>query len=152
MEFFKRGSKLWMLGAVFLLPISFFVALPWLNEQPKSVVFWIGGLASVGTVAISLLIAVRKDSYLDEWGRKGARFASHWGWLAGAAIIVALLAIPPFRDLISDIAGQLGDVTDPDERLVLMSFILGFCTLVLAQTVCTLALGIIWRFWMTRAD
>ena len=150
MAFFRNNSRIWMIGAIFLLPISFFLALPWLKQQPDMVTFIAGGIASIGTVAISLVIAVQKDADLDEWSRSGARFANQWGWLAGAAMIVAITAIPPLRSLIVALAGQVSEVANPDDRLVLISFMLGFSGLVLAQTLCTVVLGFWWRHWMTR--
>lgn len=134
------------------LPILFVVGIPWLKQQPDSVVYLCAGVAAVGTVVASLLLAMQKDRKLDEWHRSAARFSSQWGWLAGAGVIAILLSFPPVQNVIVAVSGSLGDVTAPDRTLVLMAFTVGFMSVVFAQMICTLLISAGWRFRMSRPE
>ena len=132
-------------------PIAFLVSIPWLKQQPDSIVYLCAGIAATGTVVASFVLAIHKDQEFDEWHRSAARFSSQWGWLAGASVIAILLSVPPVQDAIVATAGNLAGVTAPDHTLTLMAFTVGFMGVVLAQMICTQILSAAWRFWMSRS-
>lgn len=145
-------SKLAFVMIAIGLPILFIAGIPWLKQQPESVVYLFAGLASVGTIMASLLLAIQKDQKYDEWHRSAARFSSQWGWLAGAGAIAILLSVPALQNAIIAVSGSLGEVAAPDKKLVLMTFTVGFMSVVIAQMVCTLLLSAGWRYWMSRSE
>lgn len=143
-------SKILLLIVAIGLPNSFLLAIPWLKQQPDWIVYGCTAIAATGTIACSLLLAMRQYQRSDEWHRSAVQFSSHWGWLAGGSLVVILLAVPHLQASIIALAGRLGDVSAPDERLVLMTFILGVICVILAQTICALVFGAGWRYWMSR--
>lgn len=145
-------SKLAFVSIGIGLPILFIAGIPWLKQQPDSVVYLCAGIAATGTVGASFLLAIQKDQSFDEWHRSAARFSSQWGWLAGAGIIAVLLSFPPLQNAIVAVSGNLGDVAAPDRTLVLMAFTIGFMSVVFAQMICTLLISAGWRFWMSRSE
>lgn len=145
-------SKLFLGMIAIGLPILFIAGIPWLKQQPESVVYLFAGIASAGTVIASIVLAIQKDQKCDEWHRSAARFSSQWGWLAGAGAIAILLSVPPLQNAIVTVSGSLGDVAAPDKKLVLMAFTVGFMSVVIAQMVCTLLLSAGWRSWMSRSE
>lgn len=132
-------------------PISFFVSLPWLNQQPDALVFLLTGITVTVVIAASFWLAILHDRKLDEWNRSNARFSSQWGWTAGGSLVALLLALPPFRDLIVHWAAIWGGAPNPDQKLVLVTFTFGFMAVVIAQLVCTALLSIGWAFWKSRS-
>ena len=133
-----------------LFPLCFLVAIPWLREQPQSVVYLFGGVAATGTVVSSFVLAVFKDQELDEWHRGAARFSRQWGWLAGGSIIAILQGVPAFRTVIMNITSSLTNSAGSPSAQVAFAFMLGFMAVILAQMICILALHKGWRFWMSR--
>jgi hypothetical protein len=145
-------TKLAAIIVAFGSPILFIAATPWLKQQPDAVVYLFTGLAASGTILASFVLAIQKDQKLDEWHRSAARFSSQWGWLAGAGLVAVLLAVPALQNLIVALAGRLADVSSADQQLVLMAFLVGFMSVVLAQMICTLLLSAGWRYWMSRSE
>lgn len=143
-------AKILLLMIAIALPSSFLIAIPWLKQQPDWVVYVCTGIVATGTIACSLLLAMRQYQRSDEWHRSAVRFSSHWGWLAGGGLVVISLSIPQLQVAIVALSGRLGDVTAPDERLVMMTFILGVICVIIAQTLCAMLFGAGWRFWMSR--
>lgn len=141
-------------GFFFLLvlapPLAFVAAIPWLKEQQDGTVYLFSGLASASVIIASLVLAIMQDRETDEWTRAAARFSAHWGFVAGGCFLALLLALPPFRDGVTAAAGQLSE-TPVDETLVLVTFVAGFLSCMLAQATFTLILGAIWRAWMARS-
>ena len=147
-----RYSKLAFILIAIGLPVSFLIGIPWLKQQPDSVVYLLAGLAATGTVVSSFMLAIQEDQKCDEWHRSAARFSSQWGWLAGAGGVAILLSIPAFQSAIVALAGSLANVVAPDEKVALMAFTVGFMSVVFAQMVCTLLLSAGWRYWMSRSE
>jgi len=145
-------SKLAFVSIGIGLPILFIAGIPWLKQQPDSVVYLCAGIAATGTVVASFLLAIQKDQSFDEWHRSAARFSSQWGWLAGAGVIAILLSFPPLQNAIVAVSANLGNVAAPDRTLVLMAFTIGFMSVVFAQMICTLLISAGWRFWMSRSE
>ena len=133
-----------------LFPISFLVAIPWLKEQPDTLVHLFSGIAATGTVVAGFVLAIFKDQELDEWHRGAARFSNQWGWLAGAGLIAILQGVPAFREVMSTITSSLANGAGSPSEQVAFAFMLGFMAVVLAQMVCILALHKGWRVWMSR--
>ena len=143
----------YLIGLIaFACPICFLAAIPWLKQQPDVTVYLFAGLAAAGTVIASLALAVLKDREMDEWNRSAARFANQWGWLSGGGLVAVLLAVPPIQSGIVFLTGQLANVADPDFKLVLFAFLIGFMTVIFTQMLCTVALSVGWRSWMSGAD
>lgn len=147
-----RRAKTLVIAAAFGAPAVFLISLPWLKEQPDAVVYLFAGLAATVTVLASFALAIIKDRALDEWHRSATRFSSQWGWLTGGGVVALLLALPPFHDLIISLAARARAGGAPEEKIVLLAFTGGFMTLVLVQTLCTIALSIVWRAWMSRSN
>lgn len=145
-------SKLAFILIMIGLPISFLVGIPWLKQQPDSVVYLLAGTAATGTIVSSFLLAIGEDQKCDEWHRSAARFSNQWGWLAGAGGIAILLSVPQFQDAIVEIAGSLANGVEPDRKIALMAFTAGFMSVVFAQALCTLVLSAGWRYWMSRSE
>ena len=133
-----------------LFPISFLIAIPWLKEQPDTVVHLFSGIAATGTVVSGFVLAIFKDKELDEWHRGAARFANQWGWLAGGGLIAILQGVPAFRAVIVDITSSLANGSGSPSMQVTFAFMLGFMAVILAQMICILALHKGWRVWMSR--
>ena len=95
----------------------------------------------------SLIAAIKSDKTADEWERSCSRFSYHWGGTIGGSIVALLLALPPFHALIVRVAAWAHgpDVSEIDRTAVLLVFIAGFGTLVLAQTLCTVTFFYLWR-------
>ena len=148
----KPYSMLALTTIMIGLPVMFIAAIPWLKQQPESVVYLCAGIAATGTVVASFVLAIQKHQKFDEWHRSAARFSSQWGWLAGAGTIAILLSFPALQNAIVAVSGSLGDVAAPDRKLVFMAFTGGFMSVVLAQMVCTLLLSAGWRYWMSRSE
>jgi len=143
-------SKVLLAIIAIALPSSFLISLPWLKQQPDWVIYLCTAIAAIGTIICSLLLAMRQYQRCDEWHRNAVQFSSHWGWLAGGALVVILLAIPQLQSSIVALSGVLGDVSAPDERLVLMTFILGVICVIFAQTICAMLFSAGWRYWMSK--
>jgi hypothetical protein len=131
-------------------PIAVVAAIPWLRQQSDGLVFLLSGIAAALTVLASTALAVLHDRSIDEWQRSNARFSSQWGWTLGAGLVALLLALPPFRYLIVSAAAVWGGTPDPDSRLVIMTFTVGFMAVVFAQLLCTVVLSLGWNAWMSR--
>lgn len=147
-----RYSKLAYIAIAIGLPLSFIAGIPWLKQQPDAVVFLLAGAAATGTIAASLLLAIREDQECDEWHRNAARFSSQWGWLAGAGAVAILLSVPAFQNAIVVTAGSLAGIVEPNHKVALMAFTVGFMSVVFAQTLFTLVLSAGWRYWMSRSE
>jgi hypothetical protein len=140
-----------LLVALMVLPPFFIlVSLSWLKHLPEALVFLLTGIAATLTVVASFALSILHDRRIDEWSRSNARFASQWGWTAGASLVALLLALPPFRDLIVAWAAGLVRVPSPNQALVLVSFTFGFMTVVFTQLVCVALLATAWAFWKSR--
>ncbi len=88
-----------LLALMIMPPLAIFASIPWLKQQPDGVTFLLTGLAATLTIVASFALAIGYDRQIDEWHRSAARFASQWGWTAGAGLVALLLALPPFREL-----------------------------------------------------
>ncbi len=146
----QPGAGRWFGAVAFLAPVSFLSAIPWLREQPDAVVYLLAGIAATITIMASMGLAVIKDNQMDEWHRSAARFSSQWGWQVGAGLVVLVLALPPVHGVITRVATAFADGADVDPTAALMTFMFGFMTVVIAQTLCTLLLSFIWRRRMSR--
>jgi len=146
-----RGKK-WVGAAALLAPIIFLAAIPWLKEQPDGIVQLFAGIAATITVLCSFALAIIDDRRMDEWHRAASRFSTQWGWLAGGGTVALLLSLPPVQAIITKSSGVLAGVDNPDTKLVLMAFMLGFMAVVITQMLCTLALSAFWRSRMSRSE
>lgn len=147
----RTRSRVQVLAVVMVLPpIAIVAAIPWLRQQPDGLVFLLTGIGAMLTVLASLALTILNDRQIDEWQRSNARFSSQWGWTVGAGIVALLLAVPPFRDLIVSGAEIWGGIPNPDSRLVIMTFTVGFMAVVVTQALCTMLLSLGWHMWMSR--
>lgn len=145
------------LFAAALVPGGIFLAaIPWLKEQPDSLVFLLAGVTAVIAVAAGLAHSILNDRASDEWHRSGARFATQWGWLTGLSLMAVLVALPPFHDLIfstvSWAAINLAHEPVPDREVVILTFTLGFIAVVIMQTIATVVMSIWWFSRMSRSS
>ena len=62
-----RYSKLAFILIAIGLPVSFLAGIPWLKQQPDSVVYLLAGVAATGTVVSSFMLAIKEDQICDEW-------------------------------------------------------------------------------------
>jgi hypothetical protein len=131
--------------------IAFLAATPILKNQPDSLVYLLGGLASFTVIAAAMLLAIIKDKQADEWARSNARFSSHWGYLGGGAVVALALSLPVVREAIVSVVGGALDETIVDDSLVMMSFTAGFMVTIFMQMIAILVIGLFWRIWMSRA-
>lgn len=145
-----RPARLWIGALAALFPLTFLAAVPWLKTQPDVVVHVVAGVAATGVVAASFLFSILKDQALDEWSRAGEQFAVRWGFLAGAALVAVLTALTPVQDLVVAAAAAVARPDPIDDTAVRVIFIAGFITVVLAQTLCTIVLSLVWRIRMAR--
>lgn len=146
----RRPTRALLIAIMIVAPLSVFVSIPWLKEQPDGVVFVFTGIASTLTVLAALAFGILQERGLDEWHRSAARFSTQWGWLAGASLVALLLAWPPIRDLVVSLSANLAGVADPDHKLVVLAFVFGFIATVLAQVMCIAVLGTVWASWKLR--
>jgi hypothetical protein len=144
--------RLLLLALMIVPPALVLLSLSWLKQQPTATVFLLTGIASVVTVVASVLLAVLHDRRLDEFERGNARFATQWGWVAGASLVAILIAFPPVRDAIVSLVGSVAGVPDPDQKVVLFAFAMGFGSVAIATTLCTIILAIVWASWKLRAS
>ncbi len=140
-----------LLVLMVLPPIAIFAGIPWLKQQPDSLVFLLSGIAAILTVVASFGVAILTDRQIDEWQRSAARFSGQWGWTIGAGLVALLLSFPPFRDLIVATVADWADVANPDQKLVVLAFAFGFGGVVIAQGLSTMLLSIGWALWMSRS-
>lgn len=140
----------WASVLTLVAPISFLLAIPWLRQQPDSIVYLCAGITATITVVGSIVVAIFKDRELDEWHRTAARFSNQWGWLIGAGLVALLLALPPVHDLLFNLSIAVSKGHHPDRTLVLMIFTFGFMITVLAQSACMMLLNAVWRSRMSR--
>jgi hypothetical protein len=131
-------------------PIVIFANLGWLDRQPDQVVFLLTGSASALVIVAGNLLAILQERKMDEVNRTNMRFSVHWGWALGTSLVALLLAFPPFHDVIMSLAANWADAPNPDRTLVLLTFMLGFMSLVIAQTIFTALLSIGWTLWKSR--
>jgi hypothetical protein len=139
-----------LLALMVIPPGLVLFGIPWLKQQPDTVIFLLSGLAAVVTIIASFVLALLHDRNIDEWERSNAGFSSQWGWTAGASLVALLLALPPFRDFIVSAAANLADAPNPDHKLVVLAFTFGFGAVVVAQCVITALLSIGWAMWKSR--
>lgn len=140
-----------LLVLMVLPPIAIFAGIPWLKQQPDSLVFLLSGIAAILTVVASFGVAILTDRQIDEWQRSAARFSGQWGWTIGAGLVALLLSFPPFRDLIVATVADWADVANPDQKLVVLAFAFGFGGVVIAQGLSTMLLSVGWALWMSRS-
>ena len=65
----KPYSMLALTTIMIGLPVMFIAAIPWLKQQPESVVYLCAGIAATGTVVASFVLAIQKHQKFDEWHR-----------------------------------------------------------------------------------
>jgi hypothetical protein len=127
-----------------------FGAFPWLRQQPDDLIFLVTGIAGTLTILASLALAIVHDRSIDEWQKSNSRFSSHWGEAAGTSLVALLLNLPPGREWIVSVVADWADVPNPDAKLVILAFVFGFGTIVLARAVCMAVASIGWTFWKSR--
>lgn len=145
-----------LLIAIAIVPaIIFLAAIPWLKQQPDSLVFLLSGITSVLAIVAGFSHSILSDRQADEWHRTGARFSQQWGWLTGLCVVTFLIALPPFHDFLfavmSWVAVNLALAPVPDREMVLLTFVFGLMTVVVMQTLSTIVLAIGWFSWMSRS-
>lgn len=145
-----RGHPL-TIGLAGLTPIAFVAAIPWLKDQPDGLVYIVTAIAAMTVLGASLRLGIVRERGADEYERMGARFASHWGMVAGGSSVALLIALPPVQELLVALAGAFAPEAVIDRPLVLLMFTAGFVACVLAQMIFNLLLGALWRLWTLRA-
>jgi len=144
-------TKRILIALMVIAPVTFLSAIPWLRDGPEWITFLAAGMASFTLIAAAMAFAIIKDRQVDEWTRTGARFSGHWGMVVGGAAIALLLALPFFRDFITEILSHFHGAP-VDKQLVLITFTAGFMACMMAQSIAVLILGFFWRMWMSRTD
>jgi hypothetical protein len=133
------------MAPVALIAVAMFVSIPWLKEQPDAVVNTIAGVATVVVVVWSLFISRMSTRRLDEVERASANWAWMWGATGGSMFVVLLLALPPFRDLVSaGVNGFLMEMKGHTRQAAVLGFVAGFVALSIAQTIGTLVMAMVW--------
>lgn len=145
------GNSSVLVAILVITPILFLAAIPWLKDQPDWMALTFGGLAALIEISGAMILAARKDRQSDEWHRGASRFGSQWGWLVGAGLVPLLLVLPPVQQAILAFAKQTDGGVVITEKAALLTFLLGFVTVVLLQTLFTAIFTLAWRFWMSRA-
>lgn len=151
----SQRSPRWLLmlfAAIMILPpFLLFTNLAWLKQQPEGVALTIAGVMAVVVVAASLTLSVIHERRQDEWHRTGSRFSAQWGMAIGTCVVAVLLVAPPLQEaIVSLISGMAGDSAKREYKLVILAFVLGFCTVVLVQGLCTGVVYLIWSRRMSR--
>jgi hypothetical protein len=139
-----------MIATAVLTPTTFLLAIPWLKNQSEGMVFLLAFIAATITVVSSMVLAVLKDQRMDEWHRTAARFSNQWGWLVGAGIFALLMGIPPIQKLVYTVALHISHNGIIDEQTVILTFMFGFMSVVMLQTLSTVILSVVWRYRMSR--
>ena len=143
-----RGA-LWILPVV-LVPITFFAAIPWLKTISQPMVLLVTAAMVIFVMSYANYLSFRAQRRLDEVQKAGAAFAAQWGAPAGQVAFGLLLVLPPFKDVttavVSKVAGHPGMTVDG--TIVVVSMALGFCAVVLLQSVGTAVVHAIW--WKVR--
>ena len=147
-----RLARRWLIGFALLTPAAVFAALPWLKQQTDFISWLVGISAATAVIAASFAVAIIGDRHMDEWNRKGAHFAAHWGWLVGAGLVVLLPTFAPFENLVVGAATHMNEQGMPASKSSRLLFLSGAMTLVFVQTIATLALRVGWNWWMSRAS
>lgn len=151
----RRVPHLLLFALAIVPAVGFLAAIPWLKQQSDALVFLVAGITATLAVVVGMAHSILSDRQADEWQRSGSRFASQWGWLTGLSIVALLIALPPVHDLIfaavSWVAANLAHAPVPDREVVILTFVLGFITVSIMQTISTVVLAIGWFSWMSRA-
>lgn len=140
-------SSLKLIAVMFAGPVVFLGLLPWIDEQSDAIIYTFAALASVWTLAFSLIITLTANKSADEWTQAGSRFSSFWGGIAGTALTALMLTLPPFHTLLGHLTAwsQNVPVDVVDQTTLILAFTAGFVTVVLLQTLCALTFYFIWR-------
>ncbi|WP_022694587.1 hypothetical protein [Ponticaulis koreensis] len=139
-----------LIAILVIVPIVFLSSMPWLKDQPDWVALTLGGIATAIEISGSWLLVARQERKADEWQLGANRFSSHWGGLIGSGLVPIMLLIPPVQDVIFSFAQWVDEGDELTTKTVLMTFLLGFVTVVLFQGIATAILNAAWRNWMSR--
>lgn len=140
-------ARLWTILPFLLVAALFVFTAPWLRASFGPTIVTLGAAAlAIAVMGYANLLAYRYQSSLDEVQRAGASFATQWGAPAGQFAFVMLMVLPPVRDLaISAVTSLAGaSAADVDRDVVSLALILGFCGVVLLQTLGTLIVSALW--------
>jgi hypothetical protein len=128
-----------------LFVVVTFLSIPWLKQLPDGVVEAIALVATVLVLAWSLFISIMTNRRQDEVERASSKWAWMWGATGGSLLVALLLALPPFRDLVSDgVNGFLMETKGHTRQAAILGFVIGFATLSLAQTIGTIMMAVVW--------
>jgi len=136
--------------AIAALLIGWVVSMVWLAGQPD----WVGSAATlfflIAMWAVGAIIQARDDRRLDEVELAAVRFGARWGLVAGVAFMNALVFLPPFHSLLTEIAGFLDRTDGGFPRAVEgRMFLLGIVSTFVAQEACRALLVAGWK-WSKR--
>ena len=139
-----------LIALLIIVPVAFLGSIPWLKEQADWIVLTLGAIATIIEITASWLLVARRDKASDEWQRGATRFSSYWGGLVGGGLVPILLLLPPVQQLIMSFAQWADEGTELTMKTALMTFLLGFITVILFQGLATSILNAAWRNWMSR--
>ncbi len=127
-----------------IVPAGYLALVPWLKD--------VGGPATVTIISAAVAIfvmgyanyfAYSHQRKLDEVQRAGASFAAQWGMSVGQILFVLLVLLPPVQDFATWLVNSVeGDAAD--SGTVVFAMVLGFCGLVVLQTIGTVIVNLVW--------
>lgn len=136
---------------IVLVPAAFIAARSWLETAlGDTMMTVVAGTVAIFVMGYANYFALRFQRGQDEVRQAGLGFATQWGVPAGQAAFVLLLLLPPFQDLATRLVGDFAgdDATGVDRSVVVSAMTLGFCAIVLLQTIGLAVVNSIW--WMAR--
>ncbi|MEM9966244.1 MAG: hypothetical protein AAGC58_12960 [Asticcacaulis sp.] len=144
--------RLYLLFLAFcIIPgLSVIAAIPWLKTQPDNLVFLLTGIAAAITILASLVLAILHDRSMGEWERSNSRFSVFWGDAIGTSLVALLLAVPVFRDWVVSIVAAFSGTANIDAQSVILAFVGGFITVVMARVLCMAVISMGWTAWKSR--
>ncbi|MFT4091043.1 MAG: hypothetical protein QM645_09950 [Asticcacaulis sp.] len=125
-------------------------SIPWLKTQAHDLVFLLTGIAAAVTILASLALAILHDRSMGEWERSNSRFSVFWGDAIGTSLVGLLLAVPVFRDWVVSIVAAFSGTANIDAQSVILAFVGGFITVVMARVLCMAVISMGWTAWKSR--
>jgi hypothetical protein len=136
-------GALWF-APVVIIPVAFFVSLPWLNQQNDAIELGVIAAFAILLMGYSLFLAERINRRLDEVQITGQRFATTKGMTIGTGVagLVMVLSMDALVDLANTIGPSLG--SSPD-KAVKLGIVFGYMLVVIFQLLGTIAVAIWWE-------
>lgn len=139
----KTGRCALWFSPVVIVPIAFFVSVPWLKQQNDAITLGIAAAVTIFVMGYSLLLAARVNRRLDEVEVAGQRFAHTKGMMIGTVTAVLIMIFPPLMNALVDLANTIS--TGSPDIAVKLGITIGFMLVVLLQALGTVAVSIWWE-------